>query len=149
MMIRIKDVIKAINTLLKANFQDIKMSSKDIRRCIIRPSFYVDLEQNDSMQFNSICKENTLTVRIYYFPSDSNNNRIELLDVQEKLNNIFLKGLSVNEDFYIYFTEDNKPEFITVDGVLQLKLELYYLQEIEDTNTYEMLEELETNINMN
>lgn len=147
-MITIKDVIKAINILIKSNFPDIKISSKDIRRCIIRPSFYVDLEQNDSIQFNSMCKENTLTVRIYYFPSDMNNNRIELLDVQEKLNNIFLKGLSVNEDFYIYFTEDNKPEFTIVDGVLQLKLELYYLQLIEDTNTYEMLEELETNMNI-
>lgn len=146
-MIGIKDVIKAINTQLNTNFPTVTISSTDIKEKIIRPSFYVDLEQNDSIQINSMCKENTLTVRIYYFPLDRNNNRIELLDAQEKLNNIFLKGLRVNDDFYIYLIADNPLEFVVVDGVLQLKLELYYVQQIEDTNTYEMLEELNTNIN--
>jgi hypothetical protein len=146
-MVGIKDVIKAINTQLNIDFPTVTISSTDIKEKIIRPSFYVDLEQNDSIQFNSMCQENTLTVRVYYFPTDPNNSRIDLLDTQEKLNNIFLKGLRVNDDFYIYFTSDNKPEFVTVGGVLQLKLELYYLQQIADTNTYEMLEELNTNIN--
>lgn len=125
-MVTIKDVINAINKLLKTNFT-VKIANKNIREKIIRPSFYVDLEQNDSIQLNSICKQNNLTVRIYYFPTDPNNNRIELLDVQEKLNNLFLKGLSVTEDFYIYLVTDNPLEFVVVDGVLQLKLELYYL----------------------
>ncbi|WP_333860799.1 phage tail terminator family protein [Clostridium sp.] len=147
-MVTIKDVINAINKLLETNFT-VKIANKNIREKIIRPSFYVDLEQNDSIQLNSICKQNNLTVRIYYFPTDPNNNRIELLDVQEKLNNLFLKGLSVTEDFYIYLVTDNPLEFVVVDGVLQLKLELYYLQEIEDTSEYEMMEELCVNIKTN
>lgn len=147
-MVTIKDVMKAINKLLETNFT-VKIASKNIREKIIRPSFYVDLEQNDSIQLNSICKQNNLTIRIYYFPTDPNNNRIELLDVQEKLNNLFLKGLSVTEDFYIYLVTDNPLEFVVVDGVLQLKLELYYLQEIEDTTEYEMMEELYVNVKTN
>ena len=149
-MIEIKDIIIAINDLLDKNFPDIERQSTDIRQGFTRPCFYVELDRTTSSKVNTQIRDSIISIRIYYFPKDEYNNRIELFDMQSKLEDIFLEGLWINPSFFMpHFQQDGTDDgldFITVDGVLQLQFYLYSAQKIEDTTPYEPLENLNTNI---
>lgn len=140
-MISLEDIIKAINDKLEINFPGVDKQSTDIKEGFERPCFYVQIDDNTANKLNPSSKEKTLTVRIYYFPKDRYENRIELLETQDTLENMFFDGLQVNENFYIP-SLDNELTFTTVDGVLQLSFDLYYVQ-LLDEECGELLEELE------
>lgn len=139
-MVGLKDIIKAINTKIKVNFPNIDIQSTDIKEDFNRPCFYVEIDDNKANKLNPSSKEKTLTIRIYYFPKDRYENRIELLETQDTLENMFFEGLEVNQDFYIS-TLDNDLNFTITDGVLQLSFDLYYVQLLDDEYA-EPLEEL-------
>lgn len=139
-MLSLKDIIKAVNNEIKIVFPKINISSEDIKEGFKRPSFFVNIENNMSNKFNEVTKEKKLTIRIYYFPSDRYKNRVELLEAQDKLENIFFEGLKVNDNTFIPLADD--MEAIIVDGVLQLSLYLYVLEEIEDTDTSPLMDTL-------
>lgn len=140
-MISSEDIIKAINDKIEDNFPGVDKQSTDIKEGFERPCFYVQIDDNKANKLNPSSKEKTLTIRIYYFPKDRYENRIELLEKQDTLENMFFDGLQVNENFYIP-SLDNELTFTTVDGVLQLSFDLYYVQLLDDEYG-ELLEELE------
>lgn len=142
-MIGLKDIIKSINDKIEADFSNIEIQSTDIKEGFLRPCFYVEIDNNKANKLNPSSKEKTLTVRIYYFPTDRYENRIELLETQDNLENMFFEGLQVNQDFFIP-TLDNELNFTTTDGVLQLSFDLYYVQ-LLDEEYAEPLEELVIN----
>ena len=149
-MIGIKDVITAINNLLKENFTDVKRQSTDIRQGYKRPCFYVEMDRDMAYKLNTQLKEKTVSIRIYYFPTTEYDSRVELLDMQDKLENIFLEGVWITPSFFMptfqQDGQDNGLDFVIVDGILQMQFYLYSIQEIPDTTEYEPLENLYTNI---
>jgi len=146
-MIGLKDIKKAINDKIKANFSNIKIQSTDIKEGFKRPSFYVKIDNNRDNKFNPSSKEKTVTIRIYYFPNSKYENEVELLETQDTLENIFLEGLQVNDGFYIP-TLDNELNFTTTDGVLQLAFDLYCIQLLDEEDA-EPLDDLEINNRLN
>jgi hypothetical protein len=149
-MIGIKDIITAINNLLKENFPDVKRQSTDIRQGYTRPCFYVEMDRDMAYKLNTQLKEKTVSIRIYYFPTTEYDSRVELLDMQDKLENIFLEGVWITPSFFMptfqQDGQDNGLDFVIVDGILQMQFYLYSIQEIPDTTKYEPLENLYTNI---
>ena len=149
-MIGIKDIITAINNLLKENFPDVKRQSTDIRQGYKRPCFYVEMDRDMAYKLNTQLKEKTVSIRIYYFPTTEYDSRVELLDMQDKLENIFLEGVWITPSFFMptfqQDGQDNGLDFVIVDGILQMQFYLYSIQEIPDTTEYEPLENLYTNI---
>jgi hypothetical protein len=149
-MIGIKDIITAINNLLKENFPDVKRQSTDIRQGYARPCFYVEMDRDMAYKLNTQLKEKTVSIRIYYFPTTEYDSRVELLDMQDKLENIFLEGVWITPSFFMptfqQDGQDNGLDFVIVDGILQMQFYLYSIQEIPDTTKYEPLENLYTNI---
>lgn len=145
-MIGMKDIVKAINLKIKHGFPKVEIQSEDIKEGFKRPSFFVDIDEDKASSFNSITKEKTSSVRIYYFPSDRYKNRIELLETQDRLEELFIGGLQVSNNFFISIEELN---FSKTDGVLQLSFELYSIQEIEDTEQYELIEDIEFETKIN
>ncbi len=146
-MVSLVDIVKAIDDKIKDNFLGIEIQSTDIKEGFERPCFYVQVDDNRANKLNPNSKEKTLTIRIYYFPKDRYENRIELLEIQDILENMFFDGLQVNENFYIS-TLDNDLTFTVVDGVLQLSFDLYYVQLLDEEDA-EPLEELEVNNRLN
>lgn len=149
-MIGIKDIITAINNLLKENFPDVKRQSTDIRQGYTRPCFYVEMDRDMSNKFNTQLKEKTVSIRIYYFPTTEYDSRIELLSVQDKLEEIFLEGVWITPSFFMptfqQDGQDNGLDFVIVDGILQMQFYLYSMQGLPDTDDSEPLENLNTNI---
>lgn len=128
-MITYKDIRLAINRQLKKT--GIEITSRDVTEGFDRPSFFVQLDDvGRSGDENQVHK--SMTVRIYYFPSDRYEYSIEVLDMQEMLENLFDLKLAVKDRFF------NVDEVRTdvVDGVLNCSFDLEFYDGRE-RNIYE------------
>ena len=119
MMITYKDIKIAINTRLKT--LGIEITSRDVTEGFKRPSFFVQLDNSvRSADENQVYK--SMTVEIYYFPSDRYEYSVEVLDIQERLENLFDLKLPI-KDRLINIDEANT---IITDGVLNFSFELAF-----------------------
>lgn len=137
-MVSILDIIKAFNLLLSKEFK-ITVDSKDLSEKFERPSFRVDMSKfrySKQMQFYH---EREFEFKIYYFPMSRTNNRIELLETQEKLSVLFVDYIEVMKDQFVYIKE---VEFDITDGVLVASFEVETLEEINKIEEEELMEEL-------
>ncbi|WP_369899746.1 DUF6838 family protein [Bacillus manliponensis] len=139
-MITYKDIKLAVNRLIKSRF-NIEINSNDVEEGFKRPSFFVQLEDNERSGYETQVHK-SLTIRIYYFPKDRNKNSIELLDVQEQLENLFDLKLEVKDRYFnIDSVQNNTP-----DGVLDFSFDIAFYEgrEIDDTtNPIETMGELD------
>lgn len=126
-MITFKQIKTTINKKLQTNF-DMDVSSKAANEGFTRPSFKVELD-NVKREGHLTQVERACTVRIFYFPKDENNS-IELLDVQEKLGDLFDLKFSI-EDRHL---DINEPNFDEIDGVLQFEFDLQFFDGREYEN---------------
>jgi hypothetical protein len=147
-MITLKDIIKTINTLLKANFPNVKIESSDNAEGFDRPSFYVHVDSNGTGQQNEAVITKKVGIRIYYFPTDEHDCSIELLEIQDGLDNLFSNGFLINGDTYINLDEDGIDYTIT-DNVLQALFYVNYMNYKDLDADLEYMEELESNIKNN
>ena len=159
-MITLKDISNAIinqtySGLANTTYNTVKFSSTDIKVKITRPSLFLEFDSNRIGLFNANNKERTLSAKVYYFPSDVSKFKIEDMEVQGYLENIFLKYLVVNDTFVINITE---IDFTITDGVLTCTMELYTVEDITNevfadtaqstvNDNTENIEDLEININ--
>lgn len=120
-MITFKKIRTAVNRKLKANFTGIDVLSKSANKGFERPSFKLELD-NVKREGSLTQVEKSCTVRIFYFPTEDDDNAAELLDVQEAL----------GEAFDLKFTVENRhldivePNFDEVDGVLQFEFDIQF-----------------------
>lgn len=147
-MITLIDIQKAIEKLIKealkgTDFSSIKPTPEDITESIPRPGIKVRLEGTENGKFNALCREKTVTVRIYFFAKDRNKYAIDNLKMQELLENAFLNDLIIEESFFIPI---NNVESVVTDGVLICSFDLYMVEELPDTDINEPMEDLNINI---
>ena len=118
-MITYKDIKIAVNRKLKT--LGIEINSKDVTEGFIRPSFFVEfLNSIRSADENQVYK--SLSVQIYYFPTDRYEYSIEVLDVQEQLENLFDLKLQVLDRF-LNIHEVNST---VTDGVLNISFDIEF-----------------------
>lgn len=157
-IITLKDINTAIVSQIKeglsnTTYSTVDFASTDIKEIVVRPSFYIEFADNKTGRFNNSNKERTLNTKVYYFPTDKYKYKIELMEVQGYLEDIFLEYLKVTDDFYI---DINEIDFDITSGVLICTISLYTIEDISNepfTNTpqdtvndnTENIEELEIN----
>lgn len=127
-MITFKQIQITINEKLQSNFS-IDVISKSAKEGFTRPCFKLELD-NVKREGYLTQVEKSCTVRIFYFPADENDNAIELLDVQEKLGDLFDLKFSI-EDRHL---DINEPNFDEIDGVLQFEFDLQFFDGREYEN---------------
>ena len=142
-MIKYTDILEAINTKINEAFPDIEIQSKDITEGFARPSFFVEFSRISASEMMNFYKNRVITVIIYYFPSSRYKNRIEILEKQDKLEDIFLDMLQVNESFVITI---NETETNIVDGGLQFSFDLETVEQLERETPEPLIEELDMEI---
>ncbi|MEQ6855295.1 DUF6838 family protein [Lysinibacillus capsici] len=120
-MITFENIRATVTKNLKANFNGLKVSSKFVKDGFTRPSFKVELD-NVKREGYLTQVEKSCTVRIFYFPTDENDNAIELLDIQEAIGNLFDLKFSIG-DRHLDIIE---PNFDEIDGVLQFEFDLQF-----------------------
>lgn len=127
-MIGTADIIKAVNTTLKAAFPDRKIVSTDKDKAVIPGSFYVEYP-TPLMDGSESFRHESGTIYIDYFPPDPYEHRIEFLHVQEKLRETFFNVLKIEEDFVIPI---NEIQFTESDDVLIMQFDYEMWQYIEE-----------------
>lgn len=141
-MVKLSQILKAVNSKLAEAFPDIKIDSKDLSEKFNRPSFRTELDRLKTSAFMTTYKEREFTVRIYFFPTDHYKSRLEKLKISDEIENAFLGTLWINETFAVHI---NEIEFAESDGVLIANFDSYTFEQIENDITEEMMEELEFN----
>ena len=139
MMISLKEVMLAINRKINESLQ-MNVDSKNLEEEFERPSVRTSIDNLKTSAFMQSMKERNFIVRIYYFSKNREKNKIELLEIQGKLEEAFFSHLKVKGAFFIYIDE---IIFNVTDGILIGEFEVRTLEEIlNDINT-ENMEELE------
>lgn len=138
-MISLKEVMLAINRKINESLQ-MNVDSKNLEEEFERPSVRTSIDNLKTSAFMQSMKERNFIVRIYYFSKNREKNKIELLEIQEKLEEAFFSHLKIKGAFFIYIDE---IVFNVSDGILIGEFEVRTLEEIlNDINT-ENMEELE------
>ena len=138
-MISLKEVMLAINRKINESLQ-MNVDSKNLEEEVERPSVRTSIDNLKTSAFMQSMKERNFIVRIYYFSKNREKNKIELLEIQEKLEEAFFSHLKIKGAFFIYIDE---IIFNVTDGILVGEFEVRTLEEIlNDINT-ENMEELE------
>ena len=140
-MIKLSQILKAVNVKLKETFPKIEIDSKDLGEKFNRPSFRTELDGLKTSAFMTTFKERNFTIRIYFFTTLPGKGREERLKISDEIENAFLGTLWVNETFAISVDEIEFEE--TEDGVLIASFNSLSMEEIENDIDGEMMEELE------
>lgn len=141
-MIKVTDIIKAVNKKLNKEF-NITVDSKDLKEVFERPSFRTDIEGFRSGRWMQTYRERKFTLQVYYFPKTIENNRVDILETQERLEKLLVGYIEIAPDFSIYISE---VEFEVTDGVLIASMELETMEDIAveaDGENEHWMEELE------
>lgn len=121
-MISLKDIRLAINDKLISEF-GYEINSNDVKEGFKRPSFFVSFE-NSTRSSTESQTHRFLTVIIYFFPTDRYNYSLEVLDVQERLEDLFdLKLQVMNRQFNI-----DEVQASVTDGVLNFSFDIEYYE---------------------
>lgn len=139
MMISLKEVMLAINRKINESLQ-MNVDSKNLEEEFQRPSVRTSIDNLKTSAFMQSMKERNFIVRIYYFSKNREKNKIELLEIQEKLEEAFFSHLKIKGAFFIYIDE---IIFNITDGILIGEFEVRTLEEILNDINAENMEELE------
>lgn len=147
-MLEISKVMVATKKKLNKAFPKIEVQMQDIEEGFKRPSFFIELANIKSKDFMKNFKDNSLTVRIIYFPSHSHKNQLEILEMMDELDKIFIEDnvLELDVDFRIEIYEADKN---VVDKVLHYSFDIYFSEQyIKEMIEVEMMENLEFKMEM-
>lgn len=139
MMISLKEIMLAINRKINESLQ-MNVDSKNLEEEFQRPSVRTSIDNLKTSAFMQSMKERNFIVRIYYFSKNREKNKIELLEIQEKLEEAFFSHLKIKGAFFIYIDE---IVFNITDGILIGEFEVSTLEEILNDINAENMEELE------
>ena len=124
-MVTIIDILMAINKQLKTVYPSVIIQSTDVKEGFNRPCFYVDIVDFDNELVMETFDRKRAAFSLYYFPTDPNNYRMELLEVRETLQNAFIGILNIGDGFNIHILD---TETRINDGVLNFDFEIEYYQ---------------------
>lgn len=139
-MVKYTEIHKAI--VNKLNKTGINTTSKDVSEGFDRPSFFISLDNIKASDFMREALDREITVRIYYFSSTIDNNKIELLNMQDKLIELFLEDNLIRVNEYVNIEVD-ELEFSIVDKVLHCYFDIRLCENynrVDDTPTMEELQ---------
>ncbi len=154
-MVKLSQILMAVNLKLAEKFPNIKIDSKDLGEKFDRPSFRTELDGLKTSAFMTTYKERKFVIRIYYFPENKNKSRVERANMVDKLEDAFLQTLEVKlsqeeqEKGHTFYIPVDEMSFDETDGVLIASFESYTMEEIVNDITENMMEELEFNYKRN
>ena len=148
MKTRYKDIIVALVRGLRTIDSKIEIETSDIEEGFSRPSFFIELDNIKVNDFMKQSKITAMTVRMIYFPRDKYKNQIELLDISQSLEELFIENnyieiLSETDDRDAVMVEVENGSLDTNKGILRFQFDItldeYYIRE----DNHEKMENLE------
>lgn len=136
----LRDTLAVIVSKVKEQFADCSVSSQDITEGFERKTIYIyfdNVRQNDFMKKFT---EKKITIVMIYFPQEERKNTAELLEVQDKLSNLFSQNdtIELKEGVYAYIQDIHSFRH---EGTLQFECQAYIFEEYDEVE-HELMEEL-------
>jgi len=141
-----KQVELAINKKLKSAYPEVGIEPDDIKDGIKRPSFFVGFSYNKTNKVSDEFYRKDLSVIVYYFPSNKHKYSMEVLEVGEILEELFLGKLVIEDETEERIVPINSVDLDTIDGVLQVSFDLEVFTSKVESDENELMEELEVSI---
>ncbi|QHI73785.1 phage tail terminator family protein [Aminipila terrae] len=146
-MITYGEIHEAIVNKVRGHFPKIKIQASDNEKGLVRPSFRVTFDSVSSSNFMNTAQDRSIPVRILFFPSDREKYRLEILDIQWQLVDLFLIGNITTKSGFIIETHECESE--TVDGVLHFTFDLELYEDLIITDDRELMGDIELQENVN
>lgn len=140
-MIKLSEILKAVNSTLNKGYPNVTIDSKDLSESFNRPSFRTELDGLKTSAFMTTFKERRFTIRIYFFNTVIGKGKEERLKVIEAIEDAFLGSVKVNETFIIPIDDIEFDE--TDDGVLIASFDTLTMEQITNDVDKYLMEELE------
>lgn len=134
--------------LIGTPFESVPISPGDLSE-IERPSLKIELDGLRLENMTANIKARNLIVRVYFFASDLKKYKLENLQVQEIIEDSFIKGIWIDS----YFIPINDVNAEVTDTVLQIDFDISVTALHTDYDPYgegsgELMEDLDLNINI-
>ena len=142
----IKETKLAINNKIKSVFPEMEIQGGNIEEGFLRPTFFTSFSYHKTTKVSDEIYKKDLTVVIYYFPSDRNDYSMEVLEVGETLEELFLNELVIEMVDDKRVVPINSVDLDTVDGVLQVSFDLEIFISKVEADDNEMMEAIEVSI---
>lgn len=127
------------NSLIGTPFEATPIIPGDITEGFERPGLKIDFDSIKLENINANFKARALTVRVYFFASNLKRYKIENLQVQEIIENIFFKGIWIT-GYYVPINDINAE---IVDTVLTIDFDINITAFVDDEQG-ELMEDIET-----
>ncbi len=136
----LRDTLAVIVSKVREQFADCSVSSQDITEGFERKTIYIyfdNVRQNDFMKKFT---EKKITIVMIYFPQEERKSTAELLEVQDKLSNLFSQNdtIELKEGVYAYIQDIHSFRH---EGTLQFECQAYIFEEYDEVE-HELMEEL-------
>lgn len=136
----LRDTLAVIVSKVREQFADCSVSSQDITEGFERKTIYIyfdNVRQNDFMKKFT---EKKITIVMIYFPQEERKNTAELLEVQDKLTNLFSQNdtIELKEGVYAYIQDIHSFRH---EGTLQFECQAYIFEEYDEIE-HELMEDL-------
>ncbi|MFW2490971.1 phage tail terminator family protein [Clostridium chromiireducens] len=153
-MISLAQINKAVadqlrGALVGTPFESVPISPGDLSE-IERPSLKIEFDGGKLENINASFKGRTLTIRVYFFASNLKKYKLENLQVQEIIEDSFIKGVWIS-NYYIPVNEVNAE---VNDTILQVDFDISFtaLHTDYDQNSEgsgELMEDLDFDVDIN
>ena len=135
-----KSIVSAIRgAFIGTPFESTTMIPGDISEGFDRPGLKVDFDNIKLENINANFKARALTVRVYFFAKNLKDYKIDNLQVQEIIENTFIKGVWIN-GYYIPINDINAE---IVDTVLTIDFDISITAQNEEPTVNELGEDIE------
>jgi len=128
-MIGEKEITTAIDKMLAISFPEVSRNENDVGEELVRPLFTVNTENIRYGKIGQSYTDDNLTMKIKYFPKEPKGNKLEFMEIERKLVDIFRVKIQVDDNFVI--PVDDIASTIS-DEVLMISFDLRMIQDIEE-----------------
>lgn len=137
-MLSLTDILASIVKTVKTVCPNI--STQDVKEGYKKKTIYVYLDDVNSDDYMRKYNERNISVAMVYFPEDERKSTVELLDVQDKLTNLFAQQseFEIKDGIYGVVSGINSHR---QDGVLAFDFDLYVFEAYDEVK-HENMEEL-------
>lgn len=141
------DILKQISSMLKTEF-DCTVYSDEVLENFTKPCFFIKCLCTNIPQTKNVTKKK-ISIIITYFPKKFDKNEMHYVDVMDRLQMIFEKGIQLKER-YIHLNEFFLNRVGEEQDIIQATIRVEYLDRIlRPMETTEIMEEMEANIKVN
>lgn len=137
-----ENILTAVMKKLKNKFPLIEQESNDIEEGFKRPSFFATIDNIGVIDFMDVSKDNSMTIRIIYFPKHKKVNQVELLTMMNDLSDLFLtdKTLEISDEISV---EMEEIKLRTIDKVLHCDFDLTLYENYNKEEDHEAMSDLQ------